>query len=364
MHCGAICCYGTLFAGSLRLASGPRACSVRRQLPGCLEVQPLGPADRITSSTAAWASTYVGIAACLAVFRISRCGTQTALPWCASSGGTIETFLVQGEVDAARLSASCAPLAACFDLSCLAFFALKVPPETIASVAGGALGIHGVCPVFIADCYGIIGWDAVAAANIELMEEGRGKEYGGIGGKGGKGVVVVAFRGNAHVPVTASEGSLPASCGAHMVVTAAGLPSAAPTAGVVYGGVAKACYKLERSGDLVSVPQFAVSTSHAVISSFADDAGQAASAALKAMRKEPKVGGYFPCFMRGINQYGKDGVEPSAFAERGLNVRLFGMFAHGELGPPKGCPIVCGLETPAVTAELHSMTSVLALYGA
>lgn len=281
-----------------------------------------------------------------------------------SSGGAIETFLVQGPVSASKLATVCAPLAAHLDLECLVLFSLGLSPELLASVSGGALGIRGTCPVYIADCYGIIGWDKAAGVNIELMEEGRGQEYGGVGGKGGEGVVVVAFRGSGHMPSAGEEGSLPAGCGLHMVVRASGGPTP-PAEGVVYGGVAKACYKLGHTGDLVQIPQFAVSTPAGVVSSFKGDAGAAAAAALGAVpaaAAPPSTAGYFPCFMRGVNQYGNDGVEPAAFAANGLGVRLFGMFAHGELGPPQGEPVVCSAGVQAAV-EMHSMTSILALYG-
>mmetsp|Transcript_61373 Transcript_61373/g.146209 ORF Transcript_61373/g.146209 Transcript_61373/m.146209 type:complete len:371 (-) Transcript_61373:187-1299(-) len=281
----------------------------------------------------------------------------------AGGAGPIETFLVQGDVNVAKLSMACAPLANHFDLDGIVFFTLGVSPETVASVAGGALGLHGVCPVFIADSYGIVGWDKAAKANVELMEEGRGSEYGCVGGKGGKGVVVAAFRGG-HIP---SEEKLPENCGVHMMVTADGKPEHQPSGGSVYGGVAKACYKLEHSGDLVSVPGFAVSTPNGVVTSFAGEASDAAKAAVGAIPDSaaPATAGYFPCFCRGVNKYGEDNVEPAAFASNGMSeVPLFGMFAHGELGPPQGEPVVSASESKPSEVEMHSSTSVLALYPA
>ena len=44
-----------------------------------------------------------------------------------------------------------------------------------------------------AETYGILGYDESLGRNIELMEKGRGAEYGCRGGDGGQGVVVVAF---------------------------------------------------------------------------------------------------------------------------------------------------------------------------
>lgn len=221
--------------------------------------------------------------------------------------------------------------------------------------------------MYIADCYGIIGFDKASSSNVELMEKDRGQEYGCRGGNGGEGVVVVGFRGE-HAPTTPGDGGdLPSDRALHMLVTSAGKPSS-PPAGVIYGGVAKACYQLEHSGDLVSVPQFAVSTAGAAVSSFVGDAGEAAKATVGALPEAAKVpiaAGYFPCFCRGVNKYGEDGIEPGAFAENGLkDVPLFGMFAHGELGPAEGAPVSCSSSdgTPP-SVEMHSATSVLAVYG-
>lgn len=256
------------------------------------------------------------------------------------------------------------------DLTGVAFFSLGVNAQTISNVAGGALGLHGVCPVYIADCYGIIGWDKAAKKNVELMGKGVGSEFGHAGGQGGEGVVVVAFRGDGFAP-TSEEASLPEGSALHMVVSASSEKLSGGASGVAYGGVAKKCYRLEHSGDLQEVPRFAVSASSSasptVVSAFQGDAGEAAEAALKEFSAAPEItaAGYFPCFCRGFNKYGEDGAEPAAFAAKGLEgVKLFGMFAHGELGPVADKPVLCSPDAvPAATAETHSMTSILALYG-
>jgi len=276
----------------------------------------------------------------------------------AMHAGKVETFLVPGPIDAGKLAMAVAPLAAHIDLSCLVFFGLGVKPETIASVAGGSLGIHGMCPVFIADCYGIIGWDKKEKRNIELMEKGRGSEYGCPGGQGGEGVVVVAFRGKAYA--AGGEG------GSHMVVASHGKAElAAEAGGVSFGGYAKGCYQLEHSGDVVEIDKFQVaSSSPAAVSSFDGDAAEAASNTSAAVGST-SAAAYFPCFCRGFNKYGADGVEPDAFASSGGlgGVPIFGMFAHGELGPPKGSPVaVSADEEPTSQHEIHSSTSILAVY--
>lgn len=279
------------------------------------------------------------------------------------AGDVIETFLLKGPVTESNLNMKCSPLAWHMDLTGIVFFSLGVKPELIAAVAGGGLGLHGVCPVYIADCYGIVGWDDASKSNVELMEKGCGQEFGKVGGAGGEGVVVVAFRGDGHKPTTPDGSGGLAGAGLHMLVTGGDVP-APSTAGAIYGGVAKGCYKLEHSGDLVRVQQFAVSSPGAVVTSFEGDATEAATAALAKAGAKPAAAGYFPCFCRGINKYGKDGVEPEAFAAAGLDgTRLFGMFAQGEFGPPQGEPMACQVDgAKPMEVSKGSMISVLSLY--
>lgn len=282
---------------------------------------------------------------------------------CRAQGDKIETFLVPGPVTMSKLAQSCGRLASHIDLAAVAFFALGVKPELIASVAGGALGLHGMCPVYVADCYGIIGWDAKLCSNVELMEKGIGQEYGCVGGNGGEGVVVVSFRGSGHV---AAAGALPDSRPVSMLVLGAGcqVPQSAASRSTVFGGYAKACFKLEHSGDLVAVDSFSVSSPAAVVSSFNGDAQEAAAATAGAMRPGLKAvaAAYFPCFCRGFNLYKRDNVESAAFAAAlGPEARLFGMFAHGELGPPLGTA-VCAEASEPLAMQQHSETSVLAVY--
>lgn len=293
------------------------------------------------------------------------------------AGGDIETFLVRGPVDPSKLAVKCASLAAYFDLECVAFFCLGVEPKVVASVAGGSLGLHGVCPVYIAEASGIIGWDKELKANVELMEKSDGESTE-------EGVVVVAFRGGCHEPTSEGEGedastsNLPEGRALHMVVRSSGKP-AVPPSGVIYGGLAKACYVLEHSGDIKEVSQFAVSTPFAVLASFTDNAGEAASASLKMLPEvasPPIAAGYFSCPERGVHKYGEENAEPSAFAKSGLeSVKLFGMFADAFGPPTQSAPIPCVPELtewtsildadPRPEVQLHSAdsASVLALYG-
>ena len=72
----------------------------------------------------------------------------------------------------------------------------------------------------------------------------------------------------------------------------------------------------------------------------------------------PEALALFPCFMRGVNRYGRDGVEPETAARLAPGVPLFGMFCHGELGPPAGRALQPGPGVPCLT---HSMTTVAAV---
>lgn len=343
----------TPLAQAVQRPAGPRrasrpetpgaASTAGRLLPGLALAAPLGLRGLSRPSR--------GCRSAQAASRLARCAT-----------GKIETFLVRGPVNESTLALASAPLAAHIDLSCLVFFCLGTKPETVASVAGGALGLHGMCPVYIADCYGIIGWDKKEKRNVELMEEGRGSEYGKPGGQGGEGVVVAAFRGGGHAAGDAG--------GVHMVVSSHGkakLQAAKDGEGVSYGGYAKACYKLEHSGDLVPVDEFVVSSSvpSAVTSFDGDNAAEMAKATAAAVGSPATAAGYFPCFCRGYNKYEENDVEPKAFEGDGglAGVPLFGMFAHGELGPGMDATVAASAEeVPKPSHEIHSMTSVLAVY--
>jgi len=302
--------------------------------------------------------------------------TRQAVGATPGAGGAIDTFLVRGAVDASMLAAKCAPFARFFDLECVVFLSCGVDPAIVAQAAGGALGLHGVCPVFIADCRGVIGWDADAGGNTELLEDS-------LGGLSENGVVVAAFRGGCHEPSSLAEGTkaanqaLPEGRALHLVVRASGVPLTPPS-GMIYGGIAKACYELEHSGDLTEVSQFAVSTPFAVLSAFQRrDAGEVAKECLEMLpppAKPPIAMGYFSCPSRGRNKYGEEGFEAAAIAEQGLGgIRIFGMYAEA-LGPPADSkPLACVPELtewtsildadPRPSLELHSSASVLALYG-
>jgi len=283
--------------------------------------------------------------------------------------------LVRGPLDASALAAKCAPFARFFDLECIVFLSCGVDSAIVAQAAGGALGLHGVCPVFIAECQGVVGWDTVSEGNTELLEES-------LGGSGESGIVVVAFRGGCHEPSSLVEGSnanqaLPEGRALHLVVRASGVPMTPPS-GMIYGGIAKACYQLEHSGDLNEVSQFSISTPFAVLSAFdRRDAGEVASECLDMLpppAKPPIAMGYFSCPSRGKNKYGEDGVETAAIAKQGLaGIRMFGMYAEA-LGPPADIPPTpCVPELtewtsildadPRPAVELHSSASILALYG-
>jgi len=344
---------------------------------GALAADELRPTTTL-SATCILAAAYVGAitGARLVQLRRGRRAQSTrrqgtgAVP---GAGGAIDTFLLRGPVDASTLAAKCAPFARFFDLECMVFLSCGVDAAIVAKAAGGALGLHGVCPVFIAECQGVIGWDPDAKANAEMFEES---------GSGESGIVVAAFRGGCHEPscvaeaATANQG-LPEGRALHLVVRAAGVPSTPPS-GMIYGGIAKACYQLEHSGDLKKVSQFSISTPFAVLSAFdRRDAGEVASECLSMLpppATPPIAIGYFSCPSRGRNKYGEDGVEAAAIAKQGLGgIRMFGMYAE-VLGPPADTPpIPCVPELtewtsimdadPRPALELHSSASVLALYG-
>ncbi|CAE7706639.1 unnamed protein product [Symbiodinium sp. CCMP2456] len=105
-----------------------------------------------------------------------------------------------------------------------------------------------------------------------------------------------------------------------------------------------------------------------------------AKATAAAVGSPATAAGYFPCFCRGqleaaeltvsfprrgYNKYEENDVEPKAFEGDGglAGVPLFGMFAHGELGPAMDATVAASAEeVPKTSHDIHSMTSVLAVY--
>ena len=77
------------------------------------------------------------------------------------------------------------------------------------------------------------------------------------------------------------------------------------------------------------------------VSTFTEDA--AASAASLVGKTPagwaPSTVGLFPCFTRGVNLYKEEDIESGAIAGGPLpaTTRVYGMFAHGELGPSAYC---------------------------
>lgn len=257
--------------------------------------------------------------------------------------------------DADELGAALAPqLAAPADAVVL--LSLGLEPQSLVPVARAA---HA--PVLIADCYGILGRSAARGRNLELMEAGRGREYGGPGGDGGQGVVAVVFSSTdeAHIPSTER---LPEGVAAHMIIAARGAGATDGASAAYYGGLAKATYRFDpQTAQLVSTPRICVSTRACLgLTSFTDAADPAAKELLGQLPAGRSVQAIalFPCFMRGKNMYGANDVEPDALSRRLPGVPIFGMFCHGELGPSR----CAGFDPAGARCTQHSMTSILALH--
>mmetsp|Transcript_7408 Transcript_7408/g.9171 ORF Transcript_7408/g.9171 Transcript_7408/m.9171 type:complete len:291 (+) Transcript_7408:42-914(+) len=198
------------------------------------------------------------------------------------------------------------------------------------------------CPVYLTETYGIIGHDVASGKNIELMEKGRGSEYGFRGGSGGRGCLVVAYDGDDVTSGTTAD--FPAGVENLLVVadTSGSFGKVADDAPLHYGGITKECFvALSPGGDDVVVPRrvpyFWVGSRTPVgISAFGDDAGVAAESLLGKIPDKVRASGdvgLFPCFSRGVNQYGVENVESDAIGGVMKKPRVYGMFAHGELGP-------------------------------
>ena len=277
----------------------------------------------------------------------------------------VNSFLVQG--DGAGLSSKLGSIAST-TLNALVLMSLGVDQSTLLS----AIADHSIqCPVYFADSYGIIGWDESVGKNVELMEKGRGSEYGFQGGSGGQGCLVLAYSGGAKA---GHSSEFPSDASSLMVVAdtskafAKDLASSAwDGAPLHYGGIAKEAYVL-KDGALSQVPYFWIASPSKAepigVSTFTEDAGKSAAALIDKTPSgwAPSTIGLFPCFTRGVNLYKQEDVESAEIGERlPKDTRVYGMFAHGELGPSGGIGHWTN-EPIAVPHEQHSMTSILAVH--
>jgi hypothetical protein len=253
------------------------------------------------------------------------------------------------------------------DATAVVLLTLGIEPDQSAALAAR---MPPTSAVYAADCYGILGFSASQGRNVELMEAGRGKEYGGTGGAGGRGVVAVVFRSG----FVASTDSPPDEATSHLVVASSGAVTALLTERSIlpyYGGVAKQALRfVPDRGSFEKVPQFFVSslrsgTTAVGVTSFTDDVTAATTELISSMPAghHAEALALFPCFMRGVNAYGKNNVEPDAISALLPGVRLFGMFCHGELGPSAATGFGMA-EARNVPHRMHSMTSIVAVHAA
>ena len=106
----------------------------------------------------------------------------------------IHSFLTQGPSAIAALSTQLSEVSKSISspIDALALFHLGVSKNQVVSAIRSS-GIKSPQHIYLADSYGIIGFDESVGRNVELLEKGRGQEYGYRGGSGGEGVVAVIF---------------------------------------------------------------------------------------------------------------------------------------------------------------------------
>lgn len=256
----------------------------------------------------------------------------------------IETFLLQGDGSGSVLRTALEDVAGPGhpdgELDCLVLFSLGAKHECLLDAAT-ASAIR--CPVYLSETYGILGFDRDLGKNIELMEKGRGTEYGCCGGAGGQGTVVVAFRGGG-MQVDTTGGQVPEDATSVLIISDDSSPGLPKMPCTMYGGITKANFQLrEGKFEQVSNLFFASITPNphpvaiATVENDIADAVEDLKAKIPTSHHASGVVGLFPCFTRGINAFNRDNVEPDAVSDKlGPSCRIFGMFVHGELGPPAG----------------------------
>jgi hypothetical protein len=123
----------------------------------------------------------------------------------------VQSFLVQGaaaSVIAARLG-SLNPAS----LDGLVLMSLRMDHEALVGAVKEQKEIS--CPVFLTETYGILGFVEESGKNIELMEKGRGSEYGFRGGSGGQRCLAIGFSDAA---VCGSDDRFPDNASSLMVI--------------------------------------------------------------------------------------------------------------------------------------------------
>ena len=273
----------------------------------------------------------------------------------------VDTFLVREASSLAGRIKSVAPASAA--LNALVLMSLGLEHRQLLNAVSEA-GVQ--CPVYVTETYGILGYDEGAGRNVELMEKGRGSEYGFVGGSGGQGCLVLAYSGGAAAGHTAAW---PADAASMMVVAdgSGAFAAAAASAPLHYGGITKEAWVLS-DGALQPVPFFWVASvaggaAPVGVTTFTGEAGEAALGLLEQAPGPVSAVGLFPCFTRGVNKYDAEDVETAAIAQVvGASRRMYGMFAHGELGPSRFSGFDSAAPAGGVPSEQHSMTSILALH--
>jgi len=275
--------------------------------------------------------------------------------------GGVDSVLIPG--DGSDLELALKGLVGAGPLDALVVFSLGTDHDKLLAALQNC-GVSG-CPVYVTETYGILGFDEAKGANVELMEKGRGSEYGCQGGDGGQGAVILAYSGG---NFSAAHEAFPeGACSMMVVADGSGSFSKVQAPTVYYGGITKQAYVFDGT-KLTSIPHFFVAALSGAgptgIAAFNGDAGEATEGMLAKLPADHAASGavaLFPCFTRGINEYGKNDVEPNAISAKLPGCRIFGMFAHGELGPSS----FAGFTPPAEARQActqHSMTSIIALH--
>lgn len=106
--------------------------------------------------------------------------------------------------------------------------------------------------MFLSETYGILGYDDDLGKNIELMEKGRGSEYGFCGGSGGQGCLVLGYSEGGVIGTTED---FPANASSLMVLAdqSGVLSKDKADAPIHYGGITKTTWEV-KDGKVVQVP--------------------------------------------------------------------------------------------------------------
>ena len=167
----------------------------------------------------------------------------------------VQSFLIQGAATSAAVVANRVGSMTPSSLDALVFLSLGMDHPTLLTAIQRLRDERLTCPVYFTETYGILGFDDDLGKNVEIMEKGRGTEYGCQGGNGGEGCLVVGYSsddGDGGGKVLSGTGpDFPPNARSLMVIAdqSGSWGNDKVKAPIHYGGITKTTWKVDQADD-------------------------------------------------------------------------------------------------------------------